>query len=184
MAFNFFFKKKEEGDEFDPLRDLVLSKLRVGYMVDYDLKTWKVTAYNKYNIDGRTTDEWELTSGRERFYLEREEDDEIYWSLSKKLPIGAIDGEIKQYIMKNDDPPDQITCKEKKYYMDSSGAGFMYEGGLGSGIEFIFWDFIDSDGKNFVTIEQWGESEFDAYEGNGVEEYQFSNILPGTGTEA
>lgn len=184
MAFNFFFKKKDEGDEFDPVRDLVLSKLRIGYLVDYDLKTWKVTAYNKYNIDDHTIDEWELTSGREMLYLEREQDDEVFWSISKKLPIGAIDGEVKQHIMKNDDPPDQITCKEKKYFLDSSGAGFMYEGGLGRGIEFIYWDFVDNDDQNFISIEQWGETEFEAYEGKNAEEYQFSNILPSGGTEA
>ncbi|NTW48241.1 MAG: DUF4178 domain-containing protein [Chlorobiales bacterium] len=184
MPFKYFFKKKDEADEFDPVRDLILSKLRVGYMVDYDLKTWKVTAYNKYDIDGHNIDEWELTSGREVLYLEREQDDEVFWSVSKKLPIGAIDGGVRQYIIDHDDPPDQITCKEKKYFLDASGAGFMYEGGLGRGLEFIYWNFVDNDDHAFITIEQWGETEFDAVEGKAAEEYLFSNILPGGGTEA
>ncbi|ACF13651.1 hypothetical protein Ctha_1187 [Chloroherpeton thalassium ATCC 35110] len=179
MPFNFFFKKKDSEESFDPLKDLVLSKLKVGYILDYDMKTWVVSDYNKYNIDGHVSHEWELTSGREKIYLEREEDDDVFWSVCKKLPIGAIDGGIKKYIMENDDPPEQITVKENKYYMDESGAGFMYKGGLGRGIEFIFWTFVDADDKGFITIEQWGESEFDAVEGIFVEEYQFSNILPG-----
>ena len=59
------------------------------------------------------------------------------------------------------------------------GAGYFHKNGQGRGIQFIFWDFIDDTGDNFVTIEQWGESEFEASAGICVEEYQFTNILPG-----
>jgi hypothetical protein len=174
-----FFKKKEKEEEFDPLKDLVLSKLRVGYLVDYDMKTWEVTGYNKYDFgEGYTAEEWELTSGREKVYLERAEDDEVEWALSKKIPIGAIEGNIRQHIIEHDDPPEQIVCKGKTYYLDESGAGYMYEGGEGPRKEFIYWDFIDEEDEHFVTIEQWGETEFEAAEGFYVEEYQFSNILP------
>jgi hypothetical protein len=77
MGFSNLFKKKNK-DEFDPLTDLVLSKLRVGYFLDYDLKTWEVTGYNKYDFgEGYITKEWELSSGREKWYLERAENDEI-----------------------------------------------------------------------------------------------------------
>ncbi|MFQ5585121.1 MAG: DUF4178 domain-containing protein [Calditrichia bacterium] len=45
----------------------------------------------------------------------------------------------------------------------------------------MYWDFIDEEDENFLTIEQWGETEFEAAMGYYVEEYQFTNILPGTG---
>lgn len=177
MGLKDLFKKKEE--EFDPLKDLQLPKLRVGYYVDYDLKTWEVTGYSKYDFgEGYTTDEWELTSGREKWYLERSENDEVEWTLSKKIPIGAIEGEIRQYIIEHDDPPEQVVCKSRKYYLDESGTGYMYEGGEESAKEFVYWDFIDEEDEHFLTIEQWGETEFEAAEGYYVEEYQFSNILP------
>ena len=179
MPFKSFFKKKEQEPEFDPLRDLVLSKLKVGYLLDYDMKSWTVTEFNKYDIEGHEIFEWELTSSKEVAYLEREEDDEVYWSISKKIPIGKIEGGIRKYIIDNEDPPEQITLEGKSYYLDESGAGFFYKNGLGRGIEFIYWSFVDDDEKNSVTIEQWGETEFEASVGKEVEEYQFSNILPG-----
>ena len=46
MGLKDIFRQKKESPEIDPIRDLVLSKLKVGYFVDYDLKTWEVTAYN------------------------------------------------------------------------------------------------------------------------------------------
>lgn len=176
------FKDKKDDEGFDPLRDLELSKLKVGYYVDYDMKTWEVTAYNRYDYgDGYFSDEWELTSGREKWYLEREEDDEVVWTLSKKLPIGAIEGNVARHIIENDDPPNQIVVKGKTFYLDESGSAQMLKDGKGPGVGFIAWDFIDDADENFVSIEQWGEEAFEAAEGFYVEEYQFSHILPGGG---
>ncbi|MCB0298288.1 MAG: DUF4178 domain-containing protein [Calditrichaeota bacterium] len=174
------FKGKAENEELDPLADLTLSRLKVGYYLDFDLKTWEVTAYNRYDYgEGDYGDEWELTSGREKIYLERGEDDEVEWSVSKKLPIGAIEGNIPRHIIEFEDPPNQIEAKGKTYYLDESGSAYFYKGGRGQRIGFIAWDFIDEEGENFVTIEQWGEEAFEAAEGRYVEEYEFTNILPG-----
>ncbi|MFQ5630591.1 MAG: DUF4178 domain-containing protein [bacterium] len=176
------FFKGDEKEQFDPLKDLELSKLRVGFYLDFDMKTWEVKSYRKYDFgEGYVTKEWELASGREKWYLERSEDDEIEWTFSKKVPIGAIEGNIRQHIIDNDDPPEQIVCKDKTYYLDESGPGQMYENGQGTANEFIYWDFIDDEDEHFITIEQWSETEFEAAEGYYVEEYQFTNILPGEG---
>lgn len=180
MSLRDFFKGNKPEDEFDPLRDLNLSHLKVGYLVDYDMKTWQVTAYHRYDYgEGYIAEEWELTAGREKVYLGREEDDEVEWTISKKLPIGAIEGDVRKYIIEHEDPPSQIVVKGKTFYLDESGTAYFYEGGKGEPIGLIYWDFIDEEDENFVTIEQWGETEFEAAEGYYVEEYQFSNILPG-----
>ncbi|MBT5375881.1 MAG: hypothetical protein HOL15_03615, partial [Nitrospinaceae bacterium] len=49
MVFDFFKKKKEalRQEEFR-IEDLVLSKLKKGFMVDYDMKTYRVIACNQY----------------------------------------------------------------------------------------------------------------------------------------
>ncbi len=176
MGLKDWFKKK---DDFDPLKDLELSKLRVGFMVDYDLETWQVTGTCRHDYgEGDITDEWEITSGRMKRYLERSEDDEITWTLSKKIPIGAIDDDIRNYIIAHDDPPDKIVYNAKTYYLEESGTGRMLKQDA-TPKEFVYWEFIDEDDENFVTIEQWGETEFEAAAGHYVEEYQFTNILPG-----
>ncbi len=176
MGLKDLFRRKE--NEIDPLSDFVLSKLKVGYMLDYDLKTWQVTDTCRYDYgDGYVTEEWELASGRELAYLERAEDDEVIWKLSRKIPIGAIEGDVSAQIIRDGDPPAQIVYKGKTYYLDESGAGHMHKEGQRTA-EFIYWDFLDEEGANLVTIEQWGESEFEAAAGAFVEEYQFTNILP------
>lgn len=165
--------------DIDPLHDLSLSKLRVRYLVDYDMKTWEVVAHNRYDFgDGYGSEEWELRSATETLFLEREEDDEVEWSLARKIPIGAIDGDVRKHILEHDDPPSRIVLDGVLYHLDSSGPGRIRRGGTAEPEGFIYWDFIDRDDKRQVTIEQWGETEFEASAGHSVEEYQFSNILP------
>ncbi len=178
---SFFDRFKKQEDDFDPLADLELSKLRVGFFLDYDLKTWEVKSYRRYEFDGGyESEEWELESGREKIYLERAEDDDVEWSVSKKVPIGALGGHIKKHIIDNEDPPAEIVYKDVTYYLDESGPGLMYVDNSDEGREFIVWDFVDEDDEKFLSIEQWGETEFEASSGFYVEEYQFINILPGS----
>lgn len=175
---DFFRDKKDEP--LDPLKDLILSKLQPGFMVDYDMKTWQVTAHNKYDYgEGYTSEEWELTGAGEAWYLERYEDDKVEWSFCKKIPIGSIEDDIRKHIIETDDPPKKIEYQGESYYLDESGAAYFLKDGKEPRQEFIFWTFIDEKENKFISIEQWGEQEFEASAGLYVEEYQFINILPG-----
>jgi hypothetical protein len=149
-------------------------------MVDYDMKTWQVLSRNKYDFgEGYISDEWELKGAGDSWFLERYEDDEVEWSFSKKIPIGAIEGDIRKHIIENDDPPSKIEYKGTMYYLDESGAAYFLKDGKEPKQEFVYWTFIDESEENFIAVEQWGEKEFEAAAGLYVEEYQFSNILPG-----
>ena len=172
------FGRRQSADaEPDPLADLVLSKLKVGYLVDYDLRTWRVTGYSRYQFSGRERiEEWELTAGDEQRYLELADGG---WSLSTSISIGDIDGDVRQHILDHEDPPERIVLRGTAYRLDASSAGHMHPGGDGAGRQVIRWEFLDEDETRFVGIEQWSETDFTAAAGFVVEDYQFTNILPG-----
>jgi len=177
MGFKDLFKKNKP--EPDPLKDLTLARMKRGYFVDYDLKTWEVTAVNYYDFgEGIISREWQLKSEDETVYLELESDDEDYWSLNRKIPFARLGSKIKDYILEHEDPPDEIVFDGVTYYIDETGAGHFYKDETGAGQEFIRWSYIDDSGKKLLDIEQWGEEDFEASVGEQVEEYQFSNILP------
>jgi hypothetical protein len=182
MVFDFFKKKKAEfqKEEFR-IEDLVLSKLKTGFLVDYDMKTYKVTACNKYQWEeGGTTDEWELKAGDETWFLERsQEDGEVEWSFCRKLPISQLEGDIAGEIERNEDPPETVVFQGKKFIFEEDDIGEFFREGSDEGLSFVSWDFEDEQEKEFLTIEQWGETKFDMQVGFKVEEFQFSNILPG-----
>ena len=123
-------------------------------------------------------DEWELSCADEVVYLEREEDDGIVWTLTRKIALSDIEGDLRAYLRQHEDPPERLTCNGVDYFGESSSAGRFYRDGQGPGREFIVWDYRDRSGEKVLSIEQWGDDEYEACIGEVVEEYQFSNILP------
>ncbi|MFQ5449491.1 MAG: DUF4178 domain-containing protein [Nitrospinaceae bacterium] len=172
-----FFKKKKEAPSLD---DLVLSKLKPGFLVDYDMKTYKVTAHNTYKWnEGGVTDEWELQLGTESWFLERsEEDGEVEWSLCQKKPISQLEGDVAKHIIENEDPPEKVVYQGTHFYFEADDIGEFFRGEAREGLSFVVWDYTDESQKKQLSIEQWGETKFDVTIGFEVEEYQFTNILP------
>lgn len=178
MSWKNFFKKKKSKSP-DPITDLTLSNLKTGFMVDFDMKTWMVEASHYYDWGaGDITYEWQLKSYDDVIYLEREPNDEDYWCISRKIPMNSFDLDIRKHITENGDPPEQIVFEGINFNLDESGGGLFYQDSKGTGKEVLTWDYMDKSGKKLLSIEQWGETEFEASIGEPVQEYQFTNILP------
>ncbi|MDY6853021.1 MAG: DUF4178 domain-containing protein, partial [Thermodesulfobacteriota bacterium] len=173
----FFKKDKDKGP--DPLRDLTPANMEAGYFVDYDMKTWEVTAHNRYDWgEGDITHEWQIKSGDEVVYLELESDDEDYWSLNRKIAFSRLEGRIKDHIMKTGDGPDEIAFEGEKFYLEEMAAGHILKEGQSQGRPMLRWSYENEDGRRYLCIEQWGEGDFESSIGEPVQEYQFTNILP------
>ena len=171
--------KKKQTPEPDPLSDLTLPKLKTGYLVDYDMKTWQVTGYNTYDWgSGDMSYEWQLTASDDVIYLERQVDDEDVWSITRKISFRDLGPGIAEHIQVHEDPPEKITYNGKKYYLDSMAGGTFFKDGTEEGYPLLSWDYEDDSEDYLLNIEQWGENDFAASVGEYVEEYQFSNILP------
>jgi hypothetical protein len=177
-----FFSKKKKGDEdTDSIADLGLSDLKAGYMVDYDLATYQVEAHNFYDWGkGDKSYEWQLKGIDTTYFLEVEDEDEKEWSLNRKIAFGKLDPQVKESILESGDPPREITLDGVTYYQEEMAGGHFHKDCQPeNGREFLRWSYEDDDGSKYLSIEQWGEMEFEAYTGIPVEPYQFSNILPG-----
>ncbi len=180
MGWKDFFKKGDDDKSEETFKELDLKDLEPGCYVDYDLKTWQVKAYNKYDWGaGDISHEWQLATSDETIFLEREIDDEEAWCISRKIGFGSLGAKVKNHILQHEDPPDEITYKGVAYYLEEMGGGKFLKDGKGPGKHLLKWDYEDDSGKKHLSIEQWGEEDFEASAGEPVEEYQFTNILPG-----
>jgi len=172
-----FFKKKDTGP--DPLTGLTLPNLKIGYLLDFDMKTWQVEASHYYDWgEGDRSWEWQLISHDETIYLERESDDEDAWSVNRKIPVSRLDPAVFDHIRQHQDPPDTIVYEQVTYFLEEMAGGHFFQNGKGPGKELLSWSYQDDSGKKFLSIEQWGDDDFEASVGIPVEEYQFINILP------
>ncbi len=173
-----------ETDLLDPLRDLVLEKLRIGYFVDYDLKTWQVTAYGTYDFGGKKVEEWELTNDRDLRYLERYEDDDEVWTLATKVPVGMLGDAVRTKLYAQEEPPGEILYQNEAYYLFEDAAGHYLEGGRGERKPMLSFEYSNATDDRFLTVEQWGERELDASVSVRVRPHEFTNILPGPAADA
>jgi len=185
VNFRKWFGGGDEETDDAPL-DLTLGNLQVGWMVDYDLETWEVKGYNTYDYDGFATREWELHSGRQVLFLELEEDDgQRRWTLSRSLALGELEEDVSAAIAAADEPPELVHWSGRAFNGVSSDAGeYTRVSGGGSDTrarrEFVAWTYEADDG-HLLFLSRYGEQDLVAYEGQRVEEYQFTDILPGGG---
>ncbi len=172
------FKKKEKLD-YDPL-NVKITDLQKGFILEYDLKTWIVSEVYKYDWgDNFFTSEFKVDCENDSLFIHLEQDDELEITLSKKVKIRSIDEDLPEHIIKNEHPPKKLTYNGKQYFKDKESPGYFKNITMNTGwTEFISWDYYSEDEKEIITIEQWGEREFEASIGRVAKEFEFSNILP------
>ena len=173
------FGGKSDKETFDPLRDLTLSKLKVGFLVDYELKTWQVKQRDSYDFDGDRHYEWKLDAGDDVCFLAKESDSPSKWTVSRPIAFSVLGQNVHDHVRTHEDPPSSIDYEGTQFSLVESGAGHYYQDDQDEGEELIYWDYVDSNSKHTLTIQQWGEDEFEASLGLYVSEYEFSNVLPG-----
>lgn len=180
-----WFGSKDSDGDTDGLADLQLDGMRLGDLVDYDLKTWEVTNRCVYDYDGFPTQEWQLSAGDDVRFLERaEEDGRTEWTLTRSIDIDEIQPDVIAAIGADEDPPDLVHFESRGYKGVESDSGMQFDVGPdgstreGAGREFVSWSFASED-ERVLFLVQWGEQRFRVYEGESVQEYSFTDILPG-----
>ena len=182
MPFGFFKKRKEENEKplhYDP-SNIRIQDLRKGFVLDYDLKSWEVTAEYEYDWGNEYfTYEFKLVSTDQTIYLYVEEDDELVLSISQRIPFAKLDERVEDSLQQKGKPPREIIFEGRVYYRDSESAGFAKEvDDPGMSEEFMNWQYVDETGKYILNIEQWQDDEYEASVGQFVSANAFSNILP------
>ena len=180
--------KDDEDDE--SIGEYTLVTMRPGFLVDFDLKTWQVSAVKAYDYEGDPATEWELRAEGEVRFLERSEDDgRVELSLTRSVSIRDFDEDVMGTILEDEDPPEVVHLSGHTFTAIESSTGTQREVDEGrkededadsdNGREFVSWTYESEDG-HVVFVLRWGDRDFSAYEGEYVEEYQFTDILPAT----
>ena len=156
-----------------------VTDLARGFLFDYDLKTWEIEEEYEYDWGEKFyTKEYKISSGRESRYLSVEVDDEVELAIWDKITLPAIDRNLASHIMNHDEPPREISLSGRSYFRKEESLGYWRNTKSSNWQKFINWDFETADGNDFISVERWGEEEFEASKGQKVKEFEISNILP------
>lgn len=171
-------KKPEEQLSYDPT-NVQIKDLKKGAFLDYDLETWEVKAQYEYDWgDKYYTFEFLLATVDKKKFLHYEEDDgELECTLTEKVRIGSIDGDIPEQIKRNRNPPKEINYQGITFYRDEEGVAHFRDIETRNWEKVVSWSYYDEAEKHVLSIEQWGETEFEAAFGLVVDEHEFTNII-------
>ena len=181
MAFGFFKKKKKKeelGPHYDPTNIGVMD-IRKGFIFDFNGQSWEVEEEFEYDWGNNDfTYEFKVVSANETYFLYLEEDDEIECIFSQKIPFAKLDGSVESKILKKGRPPKTISYNGTEFYRDEESPGYFRKIGTESWSELISWTYYDEEEETVLTIEQWGERDFEASMGVVVNPNSITNILP------
>ena len=178
--FNWFKKKENTGQtqpSYDP-NNIPLNKLRKGSFLDYDLKTWEVKAVYEYDWgNDYFADEFQLEQGREIYFLYVEEDGEFYCTLNKRINPHELPEDVLDTTIEKGSPPMRIQFQEEIYYRQSENMGYNRSSEQTEWSELISWSYANKAEDKLMTLEQWGDQDFQASVGFKVRDIEFSNII-------
>ncbi|NME71576.1 DUF4178 domain-containing protein [Flammeovirga aprica] len=181
MPFGFFKKKKKEESHYDPT-NIGIVDLRKGYVLDFDLQTWEVTEMYEYDWgDNDFSYEFKLESPSDTVFLSVDIDDIVTGTVSRKIVWGRLPEEVEDGILQKGKPPKQITFEGVTYYRDSRSIGYWRnteETDRKDSMEYMCWEYYDDTEKKVLTLERFGEEEFEASRGIVYPPDAFSNVLP------
>ena len=176
----FDFFKKKKAPTYD-VTNLSLKDLNVGFIFDYDMKSWVVKEVYKYDWGNNNfTSEYKVDSGDEVAFLHIADEGELEISMSKSIQISKIDEAITDEIEKNEKPPRKIHFGEELYYLEEDAAGYFRD--LSKETEdweeLVTWEYLNDEATKVLSITQWDIRNIEASAGLVLKEFQFSNIIP------
>ncbi len=175
-----FFKKKKEPD-YD-ITNLKITDLDVGFIFDYDLKSWVVREKYQYDWgDNNFSYEYKVDSGDDVAFLSLEDDGVLNLGLFRPIKIRKIDEDVVELITKDEKAPRQLHYEGETFYLDADSAGYFRDCGKPTEDweEVISYEYMNDNEDKILSITQWDEQTFEASIGIVLQSHEISSLLPG-----
>ena len=177
----FDFLKKKDQPKYD-VTNLTVNDLAVGFVLDYDGKSWVVKEAYEYDWGSNNFSmEFKVDSGDDVAFLGVEDDGQLKLSMMREIKMGMIDEDVLDEIKTRGNPPRQLHLDGEVYYQESDSAGYWNEVGADNddAEEMISYEYFNRAGDKVLSITQWDEFNVDAAVGDVIQPHQITDILPG-----
>ena len=124
-----------------------------------------VQAKHLYVEDGFEWHELECERGAEKVWIEIEMDDELELSICRnRMNIKDAGFSVDDLEQIERDDKGTLTVDGVKYTFEDWGEASFYRNQDRSRAEqFKYWDFESKDGRTFLTVERWGQREYQVF---------------------
>ncbi|WP_170178418.1 DUF4178 domain-containing protein [Flammeovirga pectinis] len=170
----------ERDFNYDPSK-INVEDLQIGFLLDYNLQTYKVVEHFQYVTEDTNCEEKLvlITGIDERYIFKKYNVNNPFIRSTQKINIFSIDENLDTEILLKQRPKSVITYKGTNYYRDEESKGSIHSFKSNT-IENRFkkWDYFDDSRLLYICIEQIDTNKFVAYQGKIEAEIAFSEILP------
>jgi hypothetical protein len=124
-----------------------------------------VQAKHLYVEEGFEWHELECERGAEKVWIEIEMDDELELSICRnQMSIEDAGFSVDDLERIERDDEGKLTVNGVKYTFEDWGeANFYRNQDRSRGERFKYWDFESKDGRKFLTVERWGQREYQVF---------------------
>ncbi len=164
---------------YDPI-NLSINNLKINFILDYKLKTWKVIDEEQFDWSNGQTDRlFKLVSGIEALYILIKQAE--YYAL-KKINIYALNTDMDNHIETEGKPPNLITYQKEVFYRESILTGFVFKftdkKKPNLTRHLTGWEYFNEVQNKYIVIYKKNNQNYDALVGQVEADYNFSDILP------
>jgi len=166
--------------ELDPIR-MDIGNLQIGYFLDFGLKTWEVRSETQYDwINGNSEKEFKIVCEAETQLLSIAYEPKITACfVGSPISMFSIQENLDQEILQRSTPPNILQYGDLKFYKENSKEGFLFKKVPNpQGIKTLAWEYLDSQRKFVLRIEQTGRNNFRTTLWQRIDPYTISDILP------
>lgn len=172
------FKRKFQSKKEPIKTDYEVTDLEVGFVLDYDMQSWKVAERYEYDWgDEEFSREYKLVNGKTQLFLAVEDGDELELTLNTKRKLREL-GNHYEDIVSQDKDVNQLEFDGEIYWMEERSPGYFNEYPNDEWVELISTTYYNKEGDKVLTLEQWGEGEYELSSGKVIKAFEISNILP------
>ncbi len=146
-----------------------------GSQFDYDAKTWTVGDITDCDWGDSESKVYDISSNGEKACLEVGiEDDELSITVTKQVPMSMLKGDVQAHIHQHDNAPQEVDMNGYIFFLADDYGGFCTNRNTGEKDEIYVWEYYDASENFILTIEQWGETEFEVAFGTVVKEHEIN----------
>ncbi|GEM_PF-6022868 len=160
-----------------------IESLHTGYLVDYQLKKWKIVGEYEFNRkDGSSEKTFKLFHQDEQIFLHLwKKKDTLISYVTEQVNIYDVDENLAEQIISEDVPFELLTYQNRAYYLESEAEGLMYDLTMdSSGTQAMIWNYFDGQHRQILRLERFGRADFRVFVGKYVSPFEFSNIIQST----
>lgn len=180
MVFGRLFNIFKSGRNSGTGGEINLHSLDMGYILDYEMRSWEIKEVAHYDWgNGFKGKEFKIFDGKETIYLYV---DPALEEISVSHQVNVNEGDIlssKKSILATDEPLNSLSYDGKEWIIDDESLAEYKIEGESDWMDLLCWTYVDkATGKEFLTLNRWGEKKVEAYRGNYIKSFEISNILP------